>query len=46
MEPLTILIVVLLAVVLLLASILAPSATGAIRDAICRILGCQAPCAA
>ncbi|WP_157452339.1 hypothetical protein [Bacillus sp. J33] len=42
-EPLTVLIVILLAVILLLASILAPSASGAIRDAICELLECTTP---
>ncbi|MBU8729398.1 MULTISPECIES: hypothetical protein [Cytobacillus] len=41
-EPLTVLIVILLAVVLLLASILVPSAEGAIVEAICSLLGCSA----
>ncbi len=43
--PLTGLIVFALAFLLLLASIFAPRLTGKIRDAICRLLECQAPCA-
>jgi hypothetical protein len=39
-EPLTVLIVILLAVVLLLASILVPSAEEALKTAICSLLGC------
>lgn len=43
--PLTALIVFALAFLLLLTSIFAPKLAGRIRDAICRLLDCKAPCA-